>query len=39
VHHWLNLLQAHQQQGGAAVITSHQALPARLAGLRVLELS
>jgi heme exporter protein A len=34
VHHWLNLLQAHQQQGGAAVITSHQALPATLPGLR-----
>jgi heme exporter protein A len=38
VHHWLNLLAAHQQQGGAAVITSHQLLPARLAGLRSLEL-
>jgi heme exporter protein A len=39
VHHWLNLLQAHQQQGGAAVITSHQLLPSRLAGLRTLELA
>jgi hypothetical protein len=38
VHHWLNLLQAHQQQGGAAVITSHQALPATLPGLRGWEL-
>jgi heme exporter protein A len=38
VHHWLNLLAAHQQQGGAAVITSHQMLPARLPGLRSLEL-
>jgi heme exporter protein A len=38
VHHWLNLLAAHQQQGGAAVITSHQPLPAQLAGLRTWEL-
>lgn len=38
VHHWLNLLAAHQQQGGAAVITSHQPLPAQLAGLRSWEL-
>lgn len=37
--HWFNLLQAHQQQGGAAVITSHQALPAQLPGLRAMELS
>jgi heme exporter protein A len=38
VRHWLNLLQAHQQQGGAAVITSHQPLPGNLAGLRHWEL-
>ena len=38
VHHWLNLLAAHQQQGGAAVVTSHQALPATLPGLRAWEL-
>lgn len=39
VRHWLNLLQAHQQQGGAAVITSHQPLPGQVAGLRHWELS
>lgn len=39
VRHWLNLLQAHQQQGGAAVITSHQPLPGRIPGLRYWELS
>jgi heme exporter protein A len=39
VRHWLNLLQSHQQQGGAAVITSHQPLPAQVAGLRQWELS
>ena len=38
IRHWLNLLQAHQQQGGAAVITSHQPLPATLPGLRPMEL-
>ena len=38
VHHWLNLLQTHQQQGGAAVITSHQPLPGSVAGLRSWEL-
>jgi len=38
VRHWLNLLQAHQQQGGAAVITSHQPLPGPVAGLRSWEL-
>ena len=38
VHHWLNLLQAHQQQGGAAVVISHQLLPAKLPGLRSWEL-
>ena len=39
IRHWLGLLQAHQQQGGAAVITSHQALPAQLPGLRAMELA
>ncbi|MGQ0585578.1 MAG: heme ABC exporter ATP-binding protein CcmA [Gammaproteobacteria bacterium] len=39
VRHWLNLLQAHAAQGGAAVITSHQPLPAPLPGLRTLELT
>ena len=39
VRHWCNLLQAHQQQGGVAVITSHQPLPAHLAGLRSMELA
>jgi len=39
IHHWLGLLQVHQEQGGAAVITSHQPLPARLPGLRAMELS
>jgi heme exporter protein A len=39
IQHWLALLQGHQQQGGAAVITSHQALPAQLPGLRALVLS
>jgi heme exporter protein A len=39
VRHWLGLLQAHQQQGGAAVITSHQPLPGSLAGLRTWELA
>jgi heme exporter protein A len=39
VRHWLNLLQAHQQQGGAAVITSHQPLPGQIAGLRHWELT
>jgi len=38
IRHWLNLLQAHQRQGGAAVITSHQPLPAQLPGLRAMEL-
>lgn len=38
IRHWLNLLAAHQQQGGAAVITSHQPLPA-VPGLRTLELA
>jgi heme exporter protein A len=39
VRHWLNLLQAHQQQGGAAVITSHQPLPGPISGLRHWELA
>ena len=38
VRHWLGLLERHQQQGGAAIITSHQALPAALPGLRTWEL-
>ena len=38
IRHWLALLQSHQQQGGAAIITSHQSLPAQLPGLRMLEL-
>lgn len=39
VRHWMSLLAAHQQQGGAAVITSHQPLPAQVAGLRYWELA
>jgi heme exporter protein A len=39
IQHWLALLQGHQQRGGAAVITSHQPLPAQLPGLRALHLS
>lgn len=38
IGHWLSLLADHQHQGGGAVITSHQMLPASLAGLRTLEL-
>lgn len=38
VKHWLALLRDHQQQGGAAILTSHQALEADLPGLRVLDL-
>lgn len=38
VEHWTDLLRAHLQQGGAAVITSHQALPGTVAGLRMLDL-
>jgi heme exporter protein A len=38
IGHWLGLLTQHQQQGGAAVITSHQLLPATLPGLRAMEL-
>lgn len=39
IRNWLGLLQAHQQQGGTAVITSHQPLPAQLPGLRTMELT
>lgn len=35
---WLALLEKHQRAGGAAIITSHQPLPAELPGLRHLEL-
>lgn len=38
IRHWLGLLQAHAAQGGAAIITSHQKLPAQLPGLRSMEL-
>lgn len=38
IGHWLSLLRTHQQGGGAAVITSHQPLPAELPGLRTMEL-
>ena|SRR5690349_15962001 len=38
IRHWLGLLQAHATQGGAAIITSHQKLPAQLPGLRAMEL-
>jgi heme exporter protein A len=38
IGHWLALLTKHQQDGGAAVITSHQPLPASLPGLRAMEL-
>jgi len=38
VRHWLALLETHQEKGGAAVITSHQPLPAQLRGLRTMEL-
>ena len=36
---WLGLLQGHQEQGGTAVITSHQPLSAALPGLRTMELA
>jgi len=39
IAHWLGLLREHQQQGGAAVVTSHQVLPAELPGLRAMELA
>lgn len=38
IGHWLGLLEAHQRSGGAAVITSHQPLPATLPGLHNMEL-
>jgi heme exporter protein A len=38
IGHWLGLLEAHQREGGAAIITSHQPLPAALPGLRNMEL-
>lgn len=38
IGHWLALLEAHQRGGGAAIITSHQPLPAQLPGLRTMEL-
>ena len=38
IGHWLGLLEAHQRGGGAAIITSHQLLPAALPGLRTMEL-
>lgn len=37
IGHWLALLTAHQQGGGAAIITSHQPLPA-MPGLHAMEL-
>lgn len=39
IGHWLALLERHQREGGAAVITSHQPLPAEFPGLRHLELA
>lgn len=39
VQHWLSLLREHLAQNGAAVITSHQILPATVPGLRTLDLS
>ena len=38
VKRWLGLLREHQQQGGAAVITSHQPLAEQVPGLRSMEL-
>jgi heme exporter protein A len=38
IGHWLALLEKHQREGGAAVITSHQPLPAHLPSLRAMEL-
>jgi len=38
VERWAGLLRYHQAAGGAAVITSHQALPVELPGLKTLEL-
>lgn len=39
VKHWLNLLATHQQQGGAAIVTSHQPLPPTVSKLRSWELA
>lgn len=39
VSHWLALLREHSARGGAAVLTSHQALDAELKGLRTLDLA
>lgn len=39
VEHWLNLLATHQQQGGAAIVTSHQPLPPTVQKLRRWELA
>lgn len=39
IAHWLGLLEAHQRGGGAAIITSHQLLPAAFPGLRTLEVA
>ena len=38
VTHWLALLRNHQQRGGAAILTSHQALEGDVRGLRTLDL-
>lgn len=38
IGHWLDRLRMHQREGGAAVITSHQPLPAEQPGLRTLEI-
>lgn len=37
--HWLSLLREHQKQNGAAIITSHQPLPAVVPGLRTWDLA
>lgn len=39
IQHWLSLLREHQLQNGAAVITSHQPLPATVPGLRTWDLA
>jgi heme exporter protein A len=38
VRQWLDVTQRHLRRGGAAVVTSHQALPGPLPGLRTWEL-
>ena len=38
IQHWLSLLRDHQEQNGAAVITSHQPLPGAVPGLRTWDL-